>query len=279
MSYGDAPVAIGQFPLEWHEMMHWLYLPVRMPDHAPPQLRIPRTLYHLAPLVTAAIHDARDFAGFRDPYVYVTARRGYATPDNPLNRPGWHCDGFGTDDLNYVWWDRWPSRFAIGDFGPISVDHVESMRQFAERIGVEPTSDDMPSETLYRLTPHVVHATPVLAEGGMRSFAKISVSDHRYNLEGNSHNHDFHYQWQMHPRGEARNDPIYGEADYIPEPLGVEAAGAGGAIARAREYETPADLPPIPQLGGAIGRAASVMCKQGAHDLCYGGDCHCRCHE
>ena len=39
------------------------------------------------------------------------------------------------------------------------------------------------------------------------------------------------------------------------------------------------EMPPAIELGGAIGRTASVECKQGQHDLCKGDKCWCRCHE
>jgi hypothetical protein len=37
-------------------------------------------------------------------------------------------------------------------------------------------------------------------------------------------------------------------------------------------------FPPVPRLGGAIGRTATVACQQDQHDLCQ-GQCWCRCHE
>ena len=42
---------------------------------------------------------------------------------------------------------------------------------------------------------------------------------------------------------------------------------------------SPDDMPPVVALGGAIGRHATVACRQGAHDLCRDADCGCRCHE
>lgn len=39
------------------------------------------------------------------------------------------------------------------------------------------------------------------------------------------------------------------------------------------------EFPPKAELGGAIGRRASVECQQGQHDLCTDGECMCRHHE
>lgn len=219
--YGDAPVHVANLDLGWTEFMRYLYLPVRMrwiPGGHFSLILLPDRLEFLRSAVEAALVDAVENFDYTDPYVYVSAHRGYATPDNPLNRPGWHCDGFGTDDLNYVWWDRWPSRFALQRFDDIDPGHVESMRDFENQIRFAWVRADYPSKCLYRLTPFVVHTTPIIATpGGMRSFLKVSVSNHRYNLIGNSHNHLFDYAWPMHERAEVRNDPALGEADYFPD--------------------------------------------------------------
>jgi hypothetical protein len=46
--------------------------------------------------------------------------------------------------------------------------------------------------------------------------------------------------------------------------------------------DTPEDIPPKVEMGGAVGRTASLACRQGQHDLCpEGGEqdpCNCRCH-
>jgi hypothetical protein len=38
-------------------------------------------------------------------------------------------------------------------------------------------------------------------------------------------------------------------------------------------------VPPVAELGGAVGRTASVACRQGQHDLCHDPGCLCRHHE
>lgn len=205
--------------------MHYLYLPVVMPDgegddwgvQLPERLEFLRSLIH-------RVMDAEQRRGLdlTSQYVYVTARRGYATPGNPLNRPGWHTDGFGSGDVNYIWTDRYPTRFAVGGFKDISDDHVRSAEQFEGQVidnlmGWVPVSEGEPS-TVYRLDPFVVHSTPIIpAPGGDRSFLKISVSPDRYNLLGNSHNHLFDYDWKMWSRAEVRNDPAYAGGDAGPQ--------------------------------------------------------------
>jgi hypothetical protein len=38
------------------------------------------------------------------------------------------------------------------------------------------------------------------------------------------------------------------------------------------------EIPPVTELGGAIGRTASFACRQGQHDLCKDEECQCRHH-
>lgn len=213
MSYGEPPDIVGVFDLdEWSEYMHYLYLPVVLPGHRQ-TVRLPHRLAFAFPVIITAMMDA----GIDDEsYVYLTARRGYATPDNPLNRPGWHCDGFGTDDVNYTWSDRWGTRWADMEdlFEDISTDHLRSMEQFAEQVDVRFVREMKPGK-LFRLSPFVVHTTPEIPPpGGMRSFLKVSISRHRYNLIGNSRNHLFDYDWEFFPRDVARNDPASYMADF-----------------------------------------------------------------
>lgn len=261
--YGAGPVDLGPLNLEWDEFMHYLYLPVRMPAGevglTGTPVRLPARLKFLSRAVHRVWQDAQDSAShLRDPYVYVTARRGYATPGNPLNRPGWHCDDFGGTDLNYIWSDTYPTRFLLSDEAlSISADDEQSMRdmkryaklasgpcscgniavysekppmmgphhqracsRWAEERG-EPIVrvEDGPVGHLLRLDPYVIHDTPLIKwPGGMRSFFKISVSSHRYNLRGNSHNHLLDYDWPMYDRETVRNQPQGGNRDYFEEP-------------------------------------------------------------
>ncbi len=141
--------------------------------------------------------------------------QGWATPDNPLNRPGWHCDGFGTNDMNYVWWNGPGTRFTLAEFHDVSSDHVRSMQQFDEQAERDPRHVySPPVGNLYALTPSVVHATPIIgAPGCMRQYVKVSLSDERYNLENNSHSYMFDYDWPLHSRDAVRNDPHKAQKD------------------------------------------------------------------
>lgn len=229
--YGEAPVDLGRFEPapRWEEFLHYLYLPVRIPHHEWNRRgswdgvpRLPERLEFLRPAVMAALVNSKDQPHLADPYVYVTARRGFASPGNPLNRPGWHCDDFGGTDLNYIWSDRYPTQILRSSV-PLQIpeDDIESMDKMtryswrAEDHGLDWLwLEKAPVGHLLRLSPYVVHNTPeVPAPGGMRSFFKISISTHRYDLLGNSHNYLLNYDWPMIDRQALRNQPN-GNKDY-----------------------------------------------------------------
>lgn len=214
-TYGKPPVYLGECDFDLSEIMHYLYLPIAIENaHG---VRIPPNLESCVALISMATGDVLHQRNVFYEYVYITARKGWASPDNPLNRPGWHCDGFGTNDLNYIWWSGPGTRFAVQEFRNISNNHAASLQQFNEQVDLGQAMSRRP-RCLYRLDPYVVHSTPIIEPPGcMRQFVKISFSNHRYNLEDNSHNYLFDYDWTMYPRDTLRNDPHKAQLDYVKE--------------------------------------------------------------
>lgn len=223
--YGSAALKVMPWSgNHWTEFMHYQYLPVMLPrseGYGRNPAVLPQRLLFLHGIVGVCISNARaTFPHLDDPYVYVTAKRGFASPGNPLNRPGWHCDDFGGTDINFIWCDAFPTR-QLRSSTPLSIssDDVVSMQEM-ETLAFErwPVRRIEPLEAgwLYRLDPFVIHAPPeITAPGGMRSFLKVSVSTHRYNLVGNSHNHDLSYDWDMVDRDALRNQPaVRANKDY-----------------------------------------------------------------
>lgn len=214
-TYGEPPVFVGAFDeVDLPEFMHYLYLPVVMTALTGDEIRLPPNIECLRAMIDCAILDARRNLGREFAYAYVTSRMGIATPDNPLNRPGWHCDGFGTDDLNYIWWVGSGTRFALQTFQAIPEDHVASLAAFDVQIKPESITNYI-AKRLFRLDRYVVHSTPKITQSELRQFVKISLSNHRYNLKGNSHNYAFPYEWPMHDRARLRNDPHRAQLDYV----------------------------------------------------------------
>ncbi|PRY29782.1 hypothetical protein CLV58_12544 [Spirosoma oryzae] len=199
---GSEAVSLGVFDLGIKEMMCYLYLPVKMIDSRLVDME-PR-LEVLYPLLDAAIDDyTANYGEVYERYIYVTAKRLFVTPDNIGNRPGWHCDGWGTDDINYIWTDTHPTVYNRSSFF-VRKNDVDALADLESQ--AMPSNDyTLPVNSLVRIDSLTPHRTPTINESGMRTFVKISISRHRYNLEGNSHNYLFDYDWTLHSRREVRN--------------------------------------------------------------------------
>jgi hypothetical protein len=198
MKYGKEPEYIGNFSLQCDEMMFYQYLPIKMPNldfRLPPNLKFLEDLR----LYLLTYDDDKD-------YIYATVKKMYVSPDCPSNRPGWHCDGFGTKDLNYIWYDSVPTEFCVQEFD-LSDDHNISMYEM-ERQARKENIITFPNNSLLLLDQTVVHRVAECKEPGFRTFVKISISDKQYNLKGNSHNYLFDYEWEMFERTKERNHPM-----------------------------------------------------------------------
>ena len=200
-------VSLGIFDLDPKEMMFYLYLPIKMIDSQ--ILEIPPRLSIFNPLVRAAMDDYQrniresDDQDLHERYLYITAKRLFVTPDNIGNRPGYHCDGFGTKDINYIWCDAYPTIFNSGDFS-VRRDDLSALMDL-EAQAMPFNEYTLPVKSLIRIDSLTPHRTPDDTQPGFRTFVKISVSKHRYNLAGNSHNYLFNYDWTLHDRDELRN--------------------------------------------------------------------------
>jgi hypothetical protein len=201
MTYGIAPFNLGMIKAEATEMCFVQYLPVRIPGQA---MALPKNLEWVRPILRAAT----DYWSMEpDDYIYVTAKSIYVTPDNQGNRKGWHSDGFGTKDVNFIWYDCNPTEFCIQDTFELSEDCAESMRQMEEQ--ADPSNIvTYPPTSLLMLDQSVIHRVSEVPYEGMRTFVKISFSKERYNLKGNAHNHLLNYKWEMHERKVERNHPV-----------------------------------------------------------------------
>lgn len=212
-SYGGCPENIGIINLEISEMMAYLYLPIKFPFD---DFSIEPRLSFLIPIIQRIKQREKSI---EDMYVYATVKNLFCTKDNPGNRPGWHSDGFLSDDINYIWSDKYPTIFCIQDFN-ITNNHLVSMEEFKKQ-AMKENEYSFPEKSLLRLTEEHIHRTPCIETPGMRAFIKISISKERYNLEGNSHNYNLGYKWKMYKRDELRNHPVYMERDFINEDFGV----------------------------------------------------------
>lgn len=200
--YGDAPIDLGLIDLSPKEMMFWMYCPIKLPgQHLE---RYPANLRQFMPIVSAVDLDLGNNEIWLNSYVYLTAKTLWVSKDNPGNRPGWHSDGFMTDDLNYIWSDRCGTEFWEPPFRTtFTQDHHASLAEMEVMAALGPVQT-YPDKHLLRLDEKVIHRVAENLTSGMRTFVKVSVSKHRYDLEGNSVNHAFP-KWEYAPRGAERN--------------------------------------------------------------------------
>lgn len=180
------------------EMCFYQYLPIKMAGalesfHIPQNLAwIKRFIAHL------------DFCPHTD-YIYVSAKHLFVTPDNMGNRPGWHSDGFGSDDINYIWADKFPTQFCLQPF-ELTEDHSKSLEEL-EAQALPQNIHEYGENAFVRIDRWNIHRPPVMGTG-FRTFLKFSISKNQYNLQGNSHNYLIDYDWQMVPRSAVRNHPV-----------------------------------------------------------------------
>ena len=202
MIYGALPADLGLVDISPVEMMFWMYCPIATPRE---MMAVPANLRQFMPIIHAI--EEYDYEAFAGRYVYLTAKTLWVSGDYIGNRPGWHSDGFGTRDVNYIWSDRAPTEF-LHDHFELPADCPEAMEVMEERASrANAQIVTYPDRHLLRLDPRVIHRSPVGFAAGMRTFVKVSISPDRYDLEGNSVNHEIAERWPLRPRATDRNHP------------------------------------------------------------------------
>lgn len=190
-------------------MYLYQYLPIKMIGER--KTYLPDQLAKFGYFIEKCISDFRDVLG-RDPnehYIYLTAKCMFMSSGKTINRPGWHCDGFGTNDINYIWSDCVPTQYIEGDFSDVPEGEMESLAYF-EDLGISHIMKGLVKScepcTIYRLDQSVIHACAAyIGHPILRHFAKVSFSKEKYNLKGNSHNYLIDYDWKMVDRTMERN--------------------------------------------------------------------------
>ena len=143
MRYGELPKELGIFEVEAKEMMFYQYLPIKMPNETQPIYE--QRLKCFDALVGAI---CCDYIGefwldnYVNSYVYLTAKHLYQMPNCSFNRTGWHSDGFLTDDINYIWCDKYPTIFNKTDFD-LPLDDLLSMGHARALLGLESEEEQL----------------------------------------------------------------------------------------------------------------------------------------
>jgi hypothetical protein len=206
MKYGQLPKDLGQHEIICDEMMFYQYLPIKMPGENNPvyEDRL-RCFDRLVGVVCCDFIGTFGLDAYVSSYLYLTAKYMYQVPGCSYNRPGYHSDGFMTDDINYVWCDKNPTVFNTTDFA-LTMDDSGSLVEMEQQAEIE-KEISYPENTLLRLDQFNIHKVADVKKPGMRTFLKLSFSHDRYNLIGNAHNYLLKYEWLMNTRKEERNIP------------------------------------------------------------------------
>jgi hypothetical protein len=204
MDCNEAPVVVERIELKGSpEMMAYLCFPLWIPGS---RMVLEPRLEKFRPLINAAC-DQECGAYNEWDYAYITAKTLFVGPNTTGNHPGWHCDGYGTGGVNYVWCDSSPTIYnRCGKFNKISANREEAPRQLNE-IAEANLDDvyDLGTHNLVLHTDRVVHHAPKIWVPGVRTFVKISFSQHKFNLAGNTRNYGLNYDWTLFERGSERN--------------------------------------------------------------------------
>jgi hypothetical protein len=202
---GNAPDDLGLLDISPTEMMFWLYCPIKLPNSL--EIYTPPNLVQFWEFIAACMeaHDPVDWYG---KYIYLTAKTLWVNPDNTGQREGWHCDGYGTTDINYIWADSEPTTFCpLPALVSCPDDHPSALKQMAA-LGEAHPPVLYPVKHILRMDDTVLHRVSDFQKAGMRSFLKLTVSEHKFNLKGNSVNHlipEFEY---VAERKEERNSEV-----------------------------------------------------------------------
>lgn len=206
MKYGTLPKYLGTHEIECDEMLFYQYLPIKLKNQTEPIVE--ERLKCFEELIG---NICCDFVGefgldrFMNSYVYLTAKKMYQVNGCSFNRKGYHSDGFLTDDINYVWCDKNPTIFNYTPF-KLTLDDTISMDEMDKQANEEAIKI-YPENSLLRLDQYNIHKVSENKGLVLRTFVKVSFSNDKYDLKGNSKNHLLDYDWDMRCRNSGRNIP------------------------------------------------------------------------
>lgn len=194
------PINIGRFKTDFFELMYVLYMPIKLKDQK--KIIIPQALQPYTGFVASCI-DYEGHDSLIEKYIYLTVKTLWVDQQNLGGRSGWHTDGFGTGDINYLWVDRHQTEFCNQPFD-LSDDDKISMQEMSEQ-AQEKNIVQYPEMDIIRVNSTHVHRVPENISSGFRTFARVSFSYQQYNMAGNAHNYHLDYSWKMNKRGLDRN--------------------------------------------------------------------------
>lgn len=204
--YGQLPKVVDYIEIQSKEMLFYQDMLIKPIGQTECAIEKRLMIYH--EIIASAIDDFIDkfgIAEYRNHHVYISAKNLFQSKGCSYNRMGWHCDGFMTNDITYIWSDKFPTIFNFSEFR-LTQDHEKSMIEMQEQAD-QKNNMMYDNYTLVRINQFNVHRVADVTENGMRAFVKVSFSKDKYDLIGNAINYDLDYNWNFKPRNITRNVP------------------------------------------------------------------------
>jgi hypothetical protein len=208
MEYGVLPEIVANIPIKVTECMYYLYMPIKMPHG---DIVVPPRLEQFNPLLEKITDKYVGTTLWDDSYLYITAKHMLVNPNFWGARGGYHSEGFGTNDINWIWYDKNPPTFSKTKFN-VSNNPRKSLQEFTDQANYkdevryrEHSLLELPPKTVYKVTP--------VTRYFQSTFVRYTLSKDKYNLIGNSHNYGIDYNWRMFERSPDRNYPSFPELE------------------------------------------------------------------
>ncbi len=202
--YGIVPINLGLLNIDLVEYMYYLYMPIKLPNDV---FKLEPRLEIFKQFIDECIsYEEFNIQKVSSKYIYLTINHRISDVGYNHNRPGWHSDGFGTNDINYIWYNNTPTEFCLQQYNNVPEKDSESLEYFDKESKIDNiiTYDNC---NILRLNQYSVHRIGYKKEFGPRLFIKLSISDKLYNLKGNSINYLLGNMYDMHERKPYRNTP------------------------------------------------------------------------
>jgi len=122
------------------------------------ECKIEKRLMVFREIIASAIDNFVETYGlmeYRKHHVYVSAKHLFQKKDCSFNRMGWHCDGFMTNDVTYIWSDKFPTLFNFSQFA-LTQNHEKSLKEMQEQAD-EKNNMAYDNFTLVRINQYNVH--------------------------------------------------------------------------------------------------------------------------
>lgn len=153
---------------------------------------VPDNLQLLVTQMLSGIYDLSEYLYDNDYRYncYLSIKHEYVNPLSIGNRPGWHIDGFKSDQFNFIWFDSIPTEVCTGSFHLTNDHNISLEEMMVQSSGNDKFKHTLPVNTLYEMNKECVHApsyntyNPIL-----RTFIKITFSKEQFNCIGNAWNY------------------------------------------------------------------------------------------